>query len=148
MKKLHIHVNVPNLAESILFYSGLFDSEPSKTKTDYAKWDLEEPRVNFAISTHSQNKGLDHLGIQVDSEAEVDEIKRRLEKASQPAGEVKSGVCCYAESTKSWSIDKAGIPWESFVTMKDAEVYGADAMTDQNASCCGQDPRVQQDNCC
>lgn len=148
MKKLHIHISVPDLAESIIFYTGLFDSEPNKIKSDYAKWDLEDPRVNFAISTRSQKFGLDHLGIQVETEAEVENIKYRLEQASQPAGETKTGVCCYAKSTKSWSLDKAGIPWESFVTMKHAEVYGSDTLADDNASCCAQSPGGEQINCC
>ena len=148
MKKLHIHISVPDLADSILFYTGLFDSEPSKIKSDYAKWDLEEPRVNFAISTRSQKFGLDHLGIQVDSEAELEKIKHRLEQASQSAGETKSGVCCYADSTKSWSLDKAGIPWESFVTMKDAELYGTDTFVDDNPNSREQNPEGEQINCC
>lgn len=148
MKKLHIHVSVPNLDESIQFYTGLFDCEPSKIKPDYAKWDLDEPHVNFAISTRTQNIGLDHLGIQVDNKSEVDDIKKRLELASQSAGDIQSGVCCYAESTKSWSVDKAGIPWESFVTMEDAEVYGADLLKDQSSSCCDDDLTVQKQNCC
>ena len=148
MKKLHIHISVPDLADSILFYTGLFDNEPSKIKPDYAKWDLEEPSVNFAISTRSQKFGLDHLGIQVDSEAELEKIKRRLEQASQTAGETKSGVCCYAESTKSWSLDKAGIPWESFVTMKDAELYGTDTFVDDNPNFREQNPEGEQINCC
>ncbi len=148
MKKLHIHISVPDLADSILFYTGLFDREPSKIKPDYAKWDLEEPSVNFAISTRSQKFGLDHLGIQVDSEAELEKIKRRLEQASQTAGETKSGVCCYAESTKSWSLDKAGIPWESFVTMKNAELYGTDTFVDDNPNFREQNPEDEQINCC
>lgn len=148
MKKMHIHINVPDLADSILFYTGLFDSGPTKLKSDYAKWDLEEPPVNFAISTGSRNIGLDHLGIQVDSEAEVEKIKCNLEQASQSAGEIKSGVCCYAESSKSWSIDKVGIHWESFVTMKDAEMYGEDSLTNHNSGCHTEGPGDQQHDCC
>jgi len=148
MKKLHIHISVPDLAEGIRFYASLFGSEPSKTKTDYAKWDLEEPRVNFAISTRSQKIGLDHLGIQVDSESEVREIKHRLDQASQTTEAIKSGVCCYAESTKSWSIDRAGIPWESFVTMQDAEVYGTDTLMGASGSFCAVNPGVEQKKCC
>lgn len=148
MKKLHIHVSVPDLSESIRFYNSLFGCEPAREKSDYAKWELEDPRVNFAISTRSQNIGLDHLGIQVDDEAEISEINDRLKQASQVSGDINKGVCCYAESSKSWTIDKAGIAWESFVTMKDAEVFGTDSLNRDGAACCVSDSAGAIKSCC
>lgn len=148
MKKLHIHISVPDLLESIQFYNSLFGCKPSRQKTDYAKWELEEPRVNFAISTRSQKIGLDHLGIQVDDTSEINEINQRLEQASQVSGEINQGVCCYSESSKSWTVDKAGIPWESFKTMKDAEVYGAGSLTVDDSTCCPGDSPTAKTSCC
>ena len=148
MKKLHIHVSVPDLSESIRFYNSLFGSKPSKQKTDYAKWELEDPRVNFAISTRSQNIGLDHLGIQVEDEAEISEINQRLKQASQETGDINQGVCCYSELAKSWTVDKAGIAWESFMTMKDAEIYGTDSLNLDNPACCVPDSASAKTSCC
>ncbi len=148
MKKLHIHVSVPDLPESIQFYNSLFGCKPSKEKTDYAKWELEDPAVNFAISTRSQTIGLDHLGIQVEDETEIGEINQRLKQASQVTGEINKAVCCYSESSKSWTIDKAGIPWESFMTMKDAEVYGSDSLNLVDSACCAKESGSVQSNCC
>lgn len=148
MKKLHIHVSVPELQESIRFYNSLFGCKPSQQKIDYAKWELKDPRVNFAISTRSQTIGLDHLGIQVENETEIAEINERLKQASQVTGEINKGVCCYSESSKSWTIDKAGIPWESFVTMKDAEVYGSGGLNVGASACCVDEPGAVQSNCC
>ena len=148
MKRLHVHISVPQLAESILFYTSLFGVKPSKEKSDYAKWELDDPRVNFAISTRSNRVGLDHLGIQVDSEAEVHEINNRLEQASQVAGEIDTGVCCYAESTKAWTVDKAGIAWENFMTMNDAAVFGVDNSPTEKSSCCEPGSSASTSNCC
>ena len=148
MKRLHVHISVPQLADSIRFYTSLFGAEPSKEKSDYAKWELDDPRVNFAISTRSDRVGLDHLGIQVDSEAEVREINNRLELASEVAGEIDTGVCCYAESTKAWTVDKAGIAWENFMTMNDAAVYGADHFPAEKSSCCASDSITSSNSCC
>ncbi len=148
MKKLHIHVSVPDLLESIQFYNSLFGCKPSRQKIDYAKWELKDPRVNFAISTRSQTIGLDHLGIQVEDETEIAEINQRLKQASQVTGEINKGVCCYSESSKSWTIDKAGIPWESFMTMKDAEVYGSGGLNAGASACCVDEPGAVQSTCC
>lgn len=135
MKRMHIHITVPNLDESILFYNSLFGEEPSKIKSDYAKWALDEPRVNFAISTRSTKIGLDHLGIQVDEASELEEIKTRMTESAQQIGEIRDGSCCYAESAKAWTMDKAGIPWETFTTMNDIEVYGRDTMKIEGGCC-------------
>jgi hypothetical protein len=128
MKRLHLHVTVADLDQAIGFYSTMFDSKPSKIKSDYAKWQLQDPCVNFAISTRSSKIGLDHLGIQVDADEEVLEVRNRLSENNFETGDINSGVCCYSESTKFWTEDPAGIPWESFVSMSDAEVYGTDML--------------------
>ena len=148
MKKLHIHISVPDLPQSILFYNSLFGCNPSKEKSDYAKWELEDPRVNFAISTRSQTIGLDHLGIQVEDEAEISEINDRLKQASQVPGDINKGICCYSESSKSWAVDTAGIPWESFVTMQDAEVYGLGSLNADDSACCVAESATVKNSCC
>jgi hypothetical protein len=148
MKKLHVHVSVPDLAASIQFYNSLFGCEPDREEIDYAKWELEDPRVNFAISTRSQKIGLDHLGMQVDNEAEIEEINQRLKLASQVSGEINTGVCCYSESSKSWTVDKAGIPWESFKTMKAVDVYGSDSLNADEFTCCTGDSATVKTSCC
>jgi catechol 2,3-dioxygenase-like lactoylglutathione lyase family enzyme len=124
MKRLHVHVSVADLAQSIRFYSGLFATPPSVTKPDYAKWMLEDPRVNFAISTRSGRAGLDHLGIQVESPEELQEVYGRLQAADAPVLEEGATTCCYAQSEKSWIADPEGISWEAFLTTGESTVYG------------------------
>lgn len=124
MKRLHVHVSVDNLAESIKFYSGMFSSEPTVVKPDYAKWMLDDPRMNFAISQHGAEIGLNHLGIQVESADELDEMQSRL-AGLQPGLEKEEGVaCCYAKSDKYWVADPSGIPWETFHTLDSIPVFG------------------------
>ncbi len=149
MKRLHIHLAVPDLEAAIHFYSSLFGAAPDKTKGDYAKWQLSDPLVNFAISTRSEHYGLDHLGIQVEEEVELEQIQTRLGAAGIENGEANATTCCYAESVKSWSFDPAGIPWESFVTMADAEVYGADnPQASRTDACCGTESPATSRRCC
>ena len=124
MKRLHVHVAVDDLAHSIGFYSALFATRPSVTKPDYAKWMLEDPRVNFAISTRGRQAGLDHLGIQVEDQDELKEIYRRLHKADGNVIEQGRTSCCYAKSEKSWIDDPAGISWETFLTTGESTDYG------------------------
>lgn len=125
MKRMHVHVGVENLDASIRFYSTLFGSEPSVTKHDYAKWMLDEPRVNFAISAgHHAAKGIEHLGIQVESGEELAEVYGRLKAADRPVLEEGATTCCYAKSEKSWIADPDGVVWETFLTSGDATVYG------------------------
>ncbi|HEX7641340.1 MAG TPA: ArsI/CadI family heavy metal resistance metalloenzyme [Burkholderiaceae bacterium] len=125
MKRLHVHVSVDNLAESIRFYAGMFGSAPSVLKDDYAKWMLDDPRVNFAISQRGAPAGLNHLGIQVESESELGEMQGRLD-ALQPGVEIEEGVaCCYARSDKYWVNDPSGIAWETFHTLDSIPVWGA-----------------------
>src|SRR5512132_2307120 len=119
MKRLHIHIGVNNLQESIRFYSALFGATPTKTKPDYAKWLLEDPHVNFAISTRAHKKGVDHLGIQVEEDRELVELRERLEEEELPIVEEGETVCCYARSEQSWVQDPSGIAWETYRTMED-----------------------------
>ena len=124
MKRMHVHVAVDHLEHAIGFYSALFAAEPSVTKTDYAKWMLDDPRVNFAISTRGRQAGLDHLGIQVEDKDELTEIYARLHKAGGKVIEQGQTHCCYAKSEKSWIDDPAGIAWETFLTAGENTDYG------------------------
>jgi catechol-2,3-dioxygenase len=124
MKRLHVHVSVADVAESIGFYSTLFAAEPSVVKSDYAKWMLEDPRVNFAISPRSGKTGLDHFGIQVETPAELQDVYGRLQQADRPVLEEGATTCCYAKSEKSWIADPQGLPWEAFLTSGESTMYG------------------------
>jgi catechol 2,3-dioxygenase-like lactoylglutathione lyase family enzyme len=125
MKRMHVHVGVEDLDRSIQFYGTLFGAEPSVRKADYAKWMLDDPRLNFAISSgHHAAKGIEHLGIQVEDQAELAEVYGRLEAADQPVLEEGATTCCYARSEKSWIADPDGVVWEAFLTNGDATVYG------------------------
>jgi hypothetical protein len=124
MKRMHVHVAVENLGQSIGFYSSLFDAEPAVVKPDYAKWMLDDPRVNFAISTRGRQPGLDHLGIQVEDQTELQEVYARLRKAGGAVIEQGATSCCYAKSEKSWIDDPSGISWETFHTTGESVDYG------------------------
>ena len=124
MKRMHAHVAVNDLAASINFYSALFAAEPSVVKTDYAKWMLDDPRVNFAISARGRAAGLDHLGIQVEDKNELSEVYARLHEAGGTVIEQGQTACCYAKSEKSWIDDPAGIAWETFLTTGESTNYG------------------------
>jgi catechol 2,3-dioxygenase-like lactoylglutathione lyase family enzyme len=127
MKRLHVHVSVDDLAQSIRFYSTLFAAEPSVLKSDYAKWMLDDPRVNFAISTGCRSgdaAGFSHLGIQAEDESELAEVYDRLSQAECPIVEQKATTCCYAKSDKQWIADPQGVPWETFLTYGESTVYG------------------------
>ena len=124
MKRMHVHVAVEDLSRSIGFYSALFDAKPTVVKTDYAKWILDDPRVNFAISTRGRTPGLDHLGIQVENKTELHEVYARLHKAGGTVVEQGETACCYAKSEKSWIDDPAGISWETFHTTGENTDYG------------------------
>ena len=128
MKRFHVHVGVENLDRSVAFYSGLFGAEPSVTKPDYAKWMLDDPRVNFAISTkEGVSRGIEHLGVQVENKDELAEVYGRLKAANGPVLEEGDTTCCYAKSEKSWIVDPDGIMWEAFLTNGEATVYGDNA---------------------
>jgi predicted enzyme related to lactoylglutathione lyase len=124
MKRLHVHVAVTDLSHSIGFYSALFAAQPAVVKTDYAKWMLDDPRVNFAISTRGRQPGLDHLGIQVENADELNEVYARLRDAGGNIVEQGQTACCYAKSEKSWIDDPAGISWETFLTHGESTTYG------------------------
>lgn len=145
MKRFHIHVGVKDLNNSIQFYSTLFGQQPSKVKSDYAKWMLEDPKVNFAISTRVNNEGVDHLGIQVEQAHELDEISERLKKADLGVYGEGETTCCYANSNKAWVKDPSGIAWEAYQTMADAEVFSKKVETAPQ-SCCP--PKVNSTKSC
>jgi predicted enzyme related to lactoylglutathione lyase len=124
MKRMHVHVAVADLEQSIGFYSALFATQPSVVKADYAKWMLDDPRVNFAISTRGKQPGLEHLGIQVESKDELGDVYARLRQAGGAIIEQGQTTCCYAKSEKSWIDDPAGISWETFFTTGESTDYG------------------------
>ena len=142
MKRLHVHVSVHDLEQSIRFYSALFAAEPAVKKDDYAKWMLDDPRVNFAISTCSKSAGVDHLGIQADNAGELEDLGVRLAQADVAITAQKNASCCYARSDKYWTVDPQGIAWESFHTLDSVPVYGEDSRAAEKkgtarAACCG-----------
>ena len=139
MKRFHVHVAVHDLKQSIRFYSALFGAEPSVEKPDYAKWMLDDPRVNFAISTRGDKAGLDHLGIQAETGDELEEVGSRLAQADVSLQPQKGASCCYAKSDKYWTIDPQGVAWESFHTLDSVPVYGSDTklkVGESKAACC------------
>lgn len=145
MKRLHVHVAVSDLEASTRFYSALFAAEPTVVKADYAKWMLEDPRVNFAISAHDgAAPGLSHLGIQVENADELAEVYGRLQKADRPVLDEGATTCCYAKSTKSWIADPQDIAWETFLTTGDAVDYG----TGPELSRIAADPAATGQRCC
>jgi hypothetical protein len=137
MKRFHVHVGVHDLKQSIRFYSALFAAEPTVLKEDYAKWQLEDPRINFAISTFAGKAGIDHLGMQAENGEELEELGTRLAQADVAVTAQKGAACCYAKSDKYWTIDPQGIAWESFHTLDSAPVYGQDTRKrPEKAACC------------
>jgi len=153
MKRMHVHVAVDELQKSIGFYSALFDAEPAVVKSDYAKWMLDDPRMNFAISTRGREPGLDHLGIQVESQAELHEVYARLKKAGGTVIKQGATACCYAKSEKSWIDDPAGIAWETFHTIGESINYGDgsgenEARVAHDKACCVPQAPVAASACC
>jgi lactoylglutathione lyase len=141
MKRFHVHAHVNDLAASIAFYSKLFDAQPARVEADYAKWMLDDPRLNFAISTRGSTPGVDHLGFQTDSEAELGELKSHAEAADMVMLDQGETSCCYARSEKHWVTDPQGIAWEQFHTLADIPVFGqgtahASAAEPASAACC------------
>jgi len=126
MKRFHVHVSVKDVPSSIRFYSTMFSAEPTVVKSDYAKWMLEDPRVNFAISSRDTEVGVRHLGIQVENGAELREVYDRLARAERPVLEEGETTCCYAKSEKSWIEDPQGVQWETFLTTGESTVYGSE----------------------
>ena len=141
MKRLHIHVAVDDLAQSKAFYATLFGAAPTVVKDDYAKWMLDDPRVNFAISARGRAGGLDHLGIQVETSEELAELAGRLKAAGEVTLDQTATTCCYAKSDKSWVNDPAGLRWETFRTFGETTVFGDEEPQAQvaasSSACCG-----------
>ena len=155
MKRLHVHVAVSDLSQSVGFYSALFAAQPAVLKTDYAKWMREDPRVNFAISTRGREPGLDHLGIQVESQEELHEVYSRLRQAGGNIIEQGETTCCYAKSEKSWIDDPAGIAWDTFHTTGESIVYGdgsgenqARIAHEKQSACCAPQAASASSACC
>jgi catechol 2,3-dioxygenase-like lactoylglutathione lyase family enzyme len=148
MKRLHLHVSVDNLDQSIGFYSTLFGAAPTVAKSDYAKWMLDDPKVNFAISARGVAAGVDHVGIQVESAGELQELAGRLKAAGENLRDQEGASCCYAKSDKSWVSDPSGLRWETFFTFGEATSYGEDDVPEvaPKAACCA--PRADAKACC
>ena len=145
MKRFHVHVHVDDLSKSIAFYSKLFAAEPTRVETDYAKWMLDDPRINFAISTRGSAAGVDHLGFQVDDAAELAELKARAEAADMALLDEGETTCCYARSDKHWITDPQGIAWEHFHSLGNIQVFSEDnkeeAATESSACCAPRAPK-------
>ena len=150
MKRLHVHVSVRSLPDSIRFYSGLFDMAPTVEKHDYAKWMLDDPRVNFAISTRAEAVGVNHLGIQAEDAEELAQIEQRARMAGIASQPEPGASCCYARSDKHWLEDPQGVVWETFHSMGEIPVYGAgrDAGNDTAACCAPAQPRGDANASC
>ncbi len=144
MKRLHVHVSVDDLPASIRFYRTLFAAEPTVTKDDYAKWMLDDPRVNFAISRRGSDAGIRHLGVQVEDRAELADMYSRLQRAETAVLDEGATTCCYAQSEKSWITDPQGVQWETFLTTGESTVYGGTGARGEPARpCCGPSPTAQ-----
>lgn len=142
MKRIHLHVSVPSIGDAVAFYSTLFDAAPTILKQDYAKWMLDDPCVNLAISSRARAAGVDHVGIQVDSASELAGLAARLKAAGATTFDQEATTCCYAQSDKSWVSDTAGVRWETFFTHGEATAYGEDEILPEPAAnaCCGSPP--------
>ncbi|MBL8481212.1 MAG: VOC family protein [Rhodocyclaceae bacterium] len=153
MKRFHVHLHVADLPASIAFYSRLFDAEPVRVEADYAKWMVDDPRLNFAISTRGAAPGIDHLGIQTDDAAELPALKARALASGGSIEDEGQTTCCYAQSEKHWVTDPQGIAWEHFHTLADIPVFRVAAASGEQASCCAPAPAeaaaaAAPDACC
>jgi len=148
MKRFHIHAHVEDLQASIAFYSKLFAAAPSRVESGYAKWMLEDPRINFAISTWGGKTGVDHLGIQTDSEEELAELKARAQAADISLRDQGETTCCFARSEKHWITDPQGIAWEHFHTLADIPVFSETHAGPAKASACCEPAGKPAASCC
>ena len=149
MKRMHIHVGVNNIEQSVRFYNALFGTAPAKLKSDYAKWMLDDPHVNFAISTRALTKGVDHMGIQVENAGELVALREQMSAANITTHSDGETTCCYAKSEKSWVEDPNGVAWEAYHTMEDARIFGSSHSAHDPVSgpaCCT--PETPQGACC
>jgi catechol 2,3-dioxygenase-like lactoylglutathione lyase family enzyme len=143
MKRFHVHVAVDDLEANIRFYSGVFGTPPTVHKADYAKWMVEDPRINFAISQRGAKAGVDHLGFQVDSDEELKALREQVATAEIAAVDQPDAECCYARSDKYWITDPQGIAWETYRTLGEAALYGAAAKpVDDSGACCAPRPEM------
>ena len=156
MKRLHVHERVRDIDAAVRFYTALFGQSPTVLKSDYAKWQMDDPRVNYAISSGRSTHGIDHLGIQTDTAAELDDVSDRLKRADRSLFQEEDAACCYAVSDKSWVSDPDGVIWEAFHTMAEAVVMGEDEVRDANLNTLrveakqgsGAEPVTGKDPCC
>lgn len=157
MKRFHVHVAVDDLQKNIGFYSAMFGREPSVVQADYAKWMLEDPRINFAISSRGMKTGVDHLGFQVDSDEELAALRAQVAQADIEARDQEDAACCYANSNKYWTTDPQGVAWETFHTLGSIPTYGADSTKKIEVkgsavanACCAPRPAAdsKQNACC
>lgn len=148
MKRFHVHVHVDDLAKSLAFYTQLFACAPARVESDYAKWMLDDPRLNFAISTRGDKPGLDHLGFQVDDATELAELKQRAESADLALLDEGATTCCYARSEKHWVTDPQGIAWEHFHTLGNIPVFQEPAQGSAATACCAPGAPTAQAACC
>jgi catechol 2,3-dioxygenase-like lactoylglutathione lyase family enzyme len=151
MKRFHVHISVDDLDRSVRFYTTVFGNSPTVLKPDYAKWMLDDPRINFAISKRGLKPGVDHLGLQVESEAELSELRRQVAAAEIAALDQANTVCCYARSDKYWITDPQGVAWETFHTLESVPVYGETRASE--SACCSPAPpasseRTKFNTCC
>jgi len=159
MKRFHVHARVEDLKASVAFYSKLFAAEPTRLESDYAKWMIEDPRINFAISTRGGKPGVDHLGFQTDTDAELAELKDRAQAADMALLDEGETTCCYARSEKHWVTDPQGIAWEHFHTLDSIPTFSQPAVekgAQASAACCGTaaprgkplDVSIKSASCC
>jgi catechol-2,3-dioxygenase len=155
MKRFHVHLHVDDLHASIAFYSRLFSAEPTRIEADYAKWILDDPRVNFAISTRGNKTGLDHLGFQTDTAEELKTLKQAAENAELALIDEGETTCCYAKSEKHWIVDPQGVPWEHFHTLGNVTVFNDKKNVEADGACCAPSsgrllgiPVKSESSCC
>jgi len=153
MKRMHVHLSVENLNQNIDFYSTMFGCAPTLQHDDYAKWMLDDPRVNFAISNRTSKTGLDHLGIQAENDSELQDIKKSLDATQKPIEAQEETSCCYSRSDKYWITDPQGIAWESFHSLSEIPTFNEDkpASNENNSACCPGDDNsatTSSSSCC
>jgi catechol 2,3-dioxygenase-like lactoylglutathione lyase family enzyme len=147
MKRFHVHISVEDLEANVRFYSTIFGMPPTVLKSDYAKWMVDDPRINFAISNRGLRAGIDHLGVQVESEAELTALREKVSKAQIGAFDQPNADCCYARSDKYWTTDPQGVAWETFHTLDSIPVYG-DAERTEPTGGCGSTQPSKSNACC
>ena len=149
MRRFHVNLSVADLEESIRFYSALFAAEPTVRKDDYAKWMLDDPRINFAVAQRGAAVGVNHVGLQVDSTDELTAMRTQLTRADQSLVEESGANCCYANSDKYWVTDPGGLAWETFHTLESIPIYGIDtASAPKSPSCCVPKASTAAEPCC